>query len=614
MALDLSAVTYTRRIFVGGFDFTGRFDQCSASWSECGGPQAAQLSMTTAGFDETYGIRQGQDVEIRFGDDSATRVWRGVVTEIRTTLYQGLQVAAVGSKLLLLESIPTGIFGTLASTGPPTNLSATTSDADAGVDGIQTDLDIIVLARSIDAEGTTDYTDTTSDSGSPIGYDAGTPYGLVITAGTIAAGKKLDLSWSCGNNATGTEVEVIFDLFGPDQRIEYYDAVGDTLSIDGAFSPTEGTAFSASNTARQATIAGTSIEDVVNYLLDNYLPSELSKGTVDVGALDIDVDLIDLRTAGADLNQILSTLRDYAGDAQWYVDADNAVHFVELGTTVANTFKLRTHAGTLTSVTDVLVGLDKRQLRDGVTVVKVDGEEALDDANLEDDDADWDKTTTPSAIDPDYVDTTRDGRVFAVGLSRANTPAIPVGATKANFIDADYPTLQSWLDDFPNQRALYVKKETLPDAFITRSLSRLRTKLHSPPDAFSPSVASAGVVGNRPRMVPLSSPGVSTIQGAAIVANNFLLRRNPNPVQWTAALEVVKTLYVPGQDYIRVQTALGVQYDLPILSVDYSFDETVSARMTLGDAVIGNDETLTILERAVVKSDLRKQHVTRWQT
>lgn len=616
MATDLSGYTYTRRIYIDSVDFSSLVDQCSCSWGECGGPQQATLRIASADFDEAYGIQQGADVDIRYGDAAATRMWRGIVNEIATSLTEGLTIVAVGPKLRLWESVPTGVFGTLADTGPPLLLSATTSNAETGVDGIQTTLSIFILARSIDALGTTDYTDTTLDPASPIGGPfIGTTWALFIDAGVIAAGKQLDLSWTCGQNATGTEIGIIFDIFGPDQRTEFYDAVGDTLSVDGVFSPTEGTAFAASNTARQATIAGTTIESIVNHLLDTYLPSDMTKGTVEIGSLDVNVDLFDLTGSASDLNQVLTALRDLAGDVQWYVDAANAVHFIALGTTTAATFQIQGTPGTLaTSDHDVLVGLTKKQTRDGITVVKIEGEDAMEDSNLENDDADWDETTDPTSPDETFAAITRDGRVHSIGISVDNATTIPEGATKANFIDANYPTLQSWLDDFPNQRWLYLKKESISAATIAQILDRLRTKVTAPPDAFSPDAASPGPVGNRPRMTVVPAPGVSTILSAGIVANNFLLRHNPNPVQWGCTLEKVETLYIPGQDRITVINTRGITYDLPIVAVSYQLDETVSASVTLGDTVITQLEEQTMQERSFAKMSLQKQHKARWQT
>ena len=615
MATDLSGFTYTRKILIGGDDFSSLVDQCSFSWGECGGPQQASLRISSADFDESYGIQQGDDVDIRYGDAIGTRMWRGIVVEISTSLTDGLSITAAGPKLRLWESMPTGIFGTLADTGPPLLLSATTSNAATGVDGIQTDLSLFILARSIDADGTTDYTDTTANPASPLGYNASFPFRLGIPAGTIAANKQLDLSWTCGQNATGTEIELIFDLFGPDQRLEFYDAVGDTLSIDGVFSPTEGTTFADSNTARQATIAGTTIEDIVNHLLDTYLPTGMTKGTVDIDALNVNVDLFDLTNSGSDLNQVLTALRDLSGDVQWYVDASLAVHFVVIGTASAATFQIQGTPGTLSAADhDVLIGLVKKQTREGITIVKIEGEDAMEDSDLEDNDADWESTTTPTSPDESFASITGDGRVHSIGVSASSPPTIPIGATKANFIDVDYPTLQSWLDDFPNQRFIYLKKDDLPTAFITDVLDKMRTKVTTPPDAFSPDAASPGAVGNRPRMMTLAAPGISTILSAGILANNFLLKRNPNPVQWSCSLEKVQTLYVPGQDRITVINTRGITYDLPIVAITYQMDETISASVTVGDTVISALDEHMMQTRSLARMSLQKNHPTRWQT
>jgi len=611
MASDFSSKTYTRKITIGGREFTAECDSATGSWSSCGGPKTASFKISSAHFDETYGILQGDDVIIQYDTaDSTTKMWRGVVTELQTTLTQGLTINATGKRILLNESVPTGIFGTLATTGPPLLVLADTSDVATGVTGIQVNLAIRLRFRSIDAEGTTDYTDTTTDPLS-LGFNGGpADHQLDIVADTIAADKKLDLSWTCGNNASGVEIEVIFDPDGGSERKEFYNAVGDSISIDGSFNPTEGTSFFVGTTSRVATIAGTTIEDVVNHLLDNFLPTDLSKGTVEIGSLDVNIDLFDLRTSGADLNIILSTLRDIAGDVMWYIDADDAVQFVAEGTTSAITFQITQSAGVNTEANS-LVGLTKRQIRDGITLVKVEGEEALEENQLENRDTNFDNTTLPTISDPDIVDLTRDGRVFSIGLSRANTPTIPVGATKANFIDT-YSTLQNWLDDFPNQRFLYTHKEVVASAFLTTTLDRLRTKAEAPVNPFSSSQTPLATVANRPRVVPLNAPGVSTIQSAGIIANNYMLKRNPNPVQWTARVELIDTLFFPGIDRITIINTLGYKYTLPLHGIDYKFDETISANFQLGDQDYDPITEMQNTIRSVSKINLRKQHTNRW--
>lgn len=610
-------------------DFTTIADKCSFSWTDCGGCDKCSIGIGIADFDATYGIQQGDSIIIAYGDDlqggNSTRMWSGIVMEIETTLTNGLSIVGAGSRVLLLESMPTGLFGEDVKTTSPTSISATSSAVAEDVTGIQRTLALRILFRSIDAEGTTNYQDATVSAASPLGYNVGTPYRLDIPALTIPAGRKLDLSWVCGNGALGTEIELIFDPGGGSERHEFYDAVGDTISIDGIFSPTEGTTFAAAHTALEPTIANYAIEDVVNHMLDVFMPPRLGKGIVDIGSRNVNVDFLDYRNSSADLSAILSALRDIAGtDVQWYVDQYNLVHFVQYSTTSAKTFTpLQTGITVQSTDRNLLIGLTKRQSRDGVTLVKVEGEKALEDGTLGVTDADWNVSKSVPALDDfpivgggtphdsSIIGFVQDQRFFSTAQSKRRSPVIPVGADKS-FVDG-FATLSDWLAMFPNQPFIYIKKETLPPSLITDWMDKLRSKMINTNNPFSP-VDGEQFVTNRPRIFPLPAPGVSTIKTAGILAHNFMLKRNPNPVAWSATITAMDTLYIPGQDRVTIINQAGYSYALDIRGIEYTMGDVLTASLTLGDIIVGPKEEDVMYTGAIVKAITRPYQAPKWLT
>ena len=440
------------------------------------------------------------------------------------------------------------------------------------------------------------------------------------SVGITSADKKITVTWVAGTNATGyrvylnklvtTPVDADFTSAGGMLR---FDVVGTSWVYDGSQSgDAEDFPFNvaADATALTATIANTEIEDIVDYFFDNILPSDISKGTVDIGALNEDVEFMDYRESGDSLDEVLDGLVALAGDVHWWVDEDNAIHFTELDATILTTFTLGKVTGDLQEDSDVLATLSRTESADGISHVKVEGEVEFEGG--EDNcrkGVTWANGTKILVVGGGRNPRTGDPRFHSVAPLETGTVTIPINSTKT-FI-TDYANLAAWLADFPNQEWIYTvtTQATASDAFIARYLNKLaeRTFLQTG-DTFTRTKIIKARIGS------LRVPGATSVTDAGKAAANWLLRRSVNPVVWNLGIEVMATLYKPGEGLIRIVTDQAVQYDLEIRKITYTFGESVFAIFQCGDDEIPPEKEDRNDRRAFKRLTHSKRIPHSWQT
>lgn len=615
--------TYVRKILINSVAFTDSVNALSFSWTQQGCDKAT-LDIASAAFDEDFGIKQEQDVDLRYGSSTNDRWWRGIVDEIETSIDGGLTIQCTGTKALLSEILPTGRFGTDVETTEPTDITLTEGTADTGAPGAA-QTPHVFLVTAIDAEGETlAGVRAGGQSGGKIG---GGPETATITPSAVD--KKITVSWTASTNgATGYRVYINFDFGGALNKSDLlsvngmivYDVVGTSFVFDGSRIG-EGRDFPFIDdpgdpaTSIKPTIDDTEIEDAVGYLFDNFLPDEITKGTVDIGTLNVDLDYFDLHENSADFQKVLDSLVAIAGDVQWYVDEDNTIHFKEKITTinVSRKFVIKDVGSVLSTASNSLVGASKRRTRDGITNVKIVGTESLEqgvDASNTDLGVVWDSVTEPADISQHYYPITRDPRFISMG--NPTGVLIPYQADLAWM--ESFSTLQGWLDAFPNYRFVWLHRNRLNGIraggdYLVNILDGIRRNFNGGGRIDLPEP----ILG-RPRIAVRQFVGARTSLTAGIAAIHWLTRRSPNPLRWTMIIENVDSamLVVPGQGNVQLTTQQGTRYQIPVQSATYEFNEAVRVIIIGGDEQYDATEELDDMRDAVLASSARKNSPTKW--
>lgn len=608
--------TYVRKIFINDVEFTDSVNALSFSWTPQGCDKAT-LDIASAAFDETFGIDQEQDVDLRYGSSTDDRWWRGIVDELETSIDGGLTIQCTGTKTFLSEVFPTGRFGTDVATTEPLDILLTEGTADTGASGAP-ETEHVILVTAIDAEGET-------HAGERADGQAGgqvTEPAQYATITPSAANKKITVSWTeSTNGATGYNVYINPASDGPVGPQELLSAngmivfsvVGTSFVIDGSKTG-EGKDFPFPQafddaTAIVPTIDDTEIEDVVGYLFDTFLPDEITKGTVDIGTLNVNLDYFDLQESSADFQKVLDSLVAIAGDVQWYVDEDNTIHFKEKSTTILSNgkFVIKDVGAVLSTTSNSLVGASKRQTRDGITHVKVVGTEILEqgkDASSTDLGVTWDSTTVPTTITRSWMTATKDPRVISLAQQAGTSIPSTANLTWMN----TFGSLQTWLDAFPNQRALWLTRTELDaEGRLTNMLASMRIY----------SLRRGGNVlraFSRPRVVTRQFAGTRTVRTALVAVMNWVTRKSPNPIRWTLIVESLDSdmLFIPGQGNVRLTTQQGTRYEIPIQSISYEFDENARMILTCGDEEYDSVEEFDDMRDAVLSSSFRRNSPTKW--
>ena len=587
-------MAYTRTIYIGGKDFTGRCNNCTFDWAQQGGCERASLSMGYAGFDSFLGIEINDAIDIRYGTTTGTRWWRGIVVELTTTLSSGLTVQCVGTKTLLAEIIPTGRFGTEAATPSVTDMD-TTIDSSQTVSGLAagsykywlTSWDEIGETKSgALAAGQTGGTLNAAD-----GY---------YCSETVSAGDIVTLTWTVPTVTANVKYCRVYRQIGS-ATLQYIDVpiTAGTFEDNGTGNWTD-TAITTPGSARTAgvvTIASANISDVVAHLLTTFLPNELTTGTISI-TKDTELDDFDLSKTQYDLQNVLQALADIEGDVIWGVDEDNAVYFISRDETVQNTVYVKT-TDIASTDTNVASQITRTKLRDGITKVKVEAEEDFETETKADRTGLWSRSAVTQGGGV-QVSIAIDHRVVTIEVGEGSPE---IGTTKA-WIDT-YATLAAWLVDFPTLQWLYINKDRFNTATIASILRLLRMARRSA--TTTDGVTTKSVSGPRPRLVVKTFAGIKTHTLAAQAAANWMLKYTPTPERWSITLENVDTLIKPGQGFIRVIAQTGERRDLEVQSVSYSFEDTVTCNIVAGDPVFDEEEEKRTNMDALIAQSMRRR-------
>ncbi len=594
-------MAYTREITIDGADLSDVVDGISFGWDQKG-CSSASLQITSAEFDDDFGIGQGDRVIISY--TSGDPWWTGVVSGMGWTLTSGMSIECIGTRSKLEQSIPTGRFGTLVETGQPGDATATEA-----VNVLATLLaDTYWYAiTSIDEDG--ESWAGTPDAGQTQGTVGGVPYSEVV----VATEEEVGLAWTAAQGATAYRIYRVTspNAFTLANGCVYFETSENAFTDDGNSPGTlidfpfsvEGDA-----TSTTPTIAATDIRSVMRHLLDTYGDDEVSYlSSQIVDGDDEDLDDYDLTNSEATLSDVLDALMLLHGDGHWWVDEDRKIRYEDRDVSVAYTFKVYEGAASPTD-TNVVVGLTRTKNHDGVTLVKVEGEEDYEDVDNERGDFQW-ATDRPGTLDNRVVSITNDHRVISIAVDKDSPKITP--ETRV-FFDG-YANLTAWLAAFPQLSWVYQAKDKLSDAFLARYFRAINEKIR---DDEAPFDKVWGVFdgnrGRRPWFQHVPGPGITTTAAGGQLASNFMARTVPNPEQWSMELDLVDTLIKPGRGIIRLTSPGGERFDLEVHEVSYEFGETVTASITAGDKIVKPQEEDRAIRKAQHREASRRRYKNVW--
>lgn len=608
-------MSYERYIYIGGYNYARMIESCSFSWDSRGGCSTASMSIPKAAFDQFFRIDIDDIVDIRFGSSSSTRWWQGIVTELTTTLDGGLSISATGLNIWLDEAYPTGRFGLLVETEPPTELDSEV-DSDGG---------------SL-AAGTYTYTVTSIDAAGETLPCTGVPETVTGDANAVT------LTWTAAQGATGYRVYR--------NNTVYWDVSDTTFTDDGNSDGVSGSA-PVTATSTVPTIADTKVSDVVEYLLDTFLPSGLTKGDVTAGT-ETDLDDYDLTGSTASLKSVLYALADIVGDTLVIVDEDAKVHFVPRSTDIEYRHKFGDARGYWLSVSsrdaNFIQSASRTITRDGISTVKVDGEETFEDEDQNTGDSTDPREEFQDRLKFTLADTYNiSGKYYedarfhdmSIYIDRGieiwgSLGAVPLvsPATSDFFLTGgvrkDIPDLENYFYLCPFLYRIWRMYEFTwsypPTSMLTKWLTEINRRIKQIKidralvvDGYDgPSTAKA-CTRMRPNVLVKTLPGVKTERTAALAAANLMLKYVPNPERWSIVMINNTTLMKPGLGMYRLTTKTGTKYDLNINSVNYSFDENVVATLELGDEDYTVEAEQAEQSRVVKRASARKARVGIWR-
>jgi hypothetical protein len=614
--------TYARKIEIGDRNFTSKVNTCSFNWDRLGGCKNASLTIEEAAFDDFMDIDIGDKVEIMYGTSSASRWWIGAVAELETSLPTGLSVQCIGLFVLMEDIKVIGRFGSEVETKAVLGLASSVDDSSGEL-----------------TAATYKYQVTTTDG------KGETLVGLVEEAGddyvedtVTGSTNTITISWDAAQGAQGYRVYRTADA---ESTWVYFDVSDLSFEDDGTTTGTETDGPPDTATSWVPTIEDFDVDDVVKYLLTNFLPSDLSYEAADItSGATVELDDYDLMNGDATLLDVISTLADIAGDTAWGVDEDGKVYFKpgDDDYTTGHTLKVGKEA---TGFATYVKGASRRKTRDGVSNVKIEGEPALDDGSVNAGEtltinfAELFGNDLPIEND-DYVNIfygpvtsglpggTTGGGVINVffnseaGLNIYGTAAaIPLfdPATVDYFkTGGELKTEEDMEDDFFLAPCLYdvwilLHKDKLHiDVLATRVLRQVNLQI----DAFKRKNSSRFDGSFRGREILRYSPGIKTADLATMAAMSSLERWGTAPDTWNISLDEVTELLIPGQGGIRLYTQGGKRYDLAVQSVSYTFGESTHASISAGDREYTPEEELKDVSKAVAKISRHKPLHQKW--
>jgi len=590
---------YARLITIGGKSFTTIVNQCTFEWDEHG-PSTASLMISSADFDEFFGIERLDEVVIKYS--SISTWWVGYVDSLSTDLNAGLSISCIGKRIKLNEIIPYGRYGSEVQTLRPSGIAVSLVNLDEGEESSHTGaVTYYYGVTSIDEIGETYTGDATT----------GLSTTLYSASATPTSTQKVKIAWNEARGATAyrvyrsTNANLTGGVYFETSELEYYDdntVIGTTCDFPfDTYQWRPGYGGSYPPTARVPEIDDYDAKKIFRHLLGRFLPSGLhvADSTLLTGD-DTIIDDLNFDDSEADLFEAMNTITSIIGQCHWYIDVDDYVYLKDYGTTVSHTFVIQ-ERDVVTTDYNVLVNATRKLSRDGIAHVKIEGEEAFEDEYRGTGDVDWDSTTMPDDPTPDSgeagdrVNITKDYRFFSADGGKNASSIEPT----MDFING-YATLKDWLNDYPNLRSLYLLKSSIPNAMLLRMLFEIKNRV--------PKYNEQEVPLSRGRLSLRRAPGVQTVKTAACVAINHLIEYKPNPEQWTLSLERVLVLHKPGNYKLRVKSLVtDTEYDLEFQKVSYSFEQTVLCSITAGDKIFDLDT-----RDSVISNSKRKVYRNVW--
>ena len=576
-------MAYARRIYINGRDLSYKINTCTFEWDIKYGCTSATLTIEQAAFDFFEDVEIDDIVEIRY--NGGQRWWKGIVASLRTDLSSGLTIECTGLFQLLGEIWPLGRYGTRVDIGAPTGLAIlaenTGGELSAGTRYYQ--------VSSIDDSGETLCTASVNGT----------------TTGTTG---KITLTWNQVENARGYRV-----YKGNANPWEWWDVSETTFIDDGTSTGTSIGALPAADTAAAPTIASAYADAVVNNLLSTYLPSIIGTGSITAGG-SFQLDDYDLEEGDATLRDVLSALAEIVGDTVWGVDEDGDVFFVPEATSTSYTF----YVGGYVGQTDnrVKEGTTRERSRDGITAVRVDGNEELNDPARG---QEIESRVTSGDDFPDAEDTI--GRAYWLetnfGFNQRITSSSVTAAAASSSLTAAYSgNTQTYVQQ--NKEVLALKRVALEDngsgtyqvrapyteALVARHLGIINARISRIQNMRSLGKATGENLSRR-KVAVLRLPGVKSPALAKIAATNFIAKHDPIPDRWNIQIENITDLIKPGQHMIALVTQFGDRYELDVQRVTYSFDDVPSATITAGAPEYDEETEMADLKKAVQRHIIR---------
>lgn len=580
-------MAYARRVYIGGKDLSARVNDCTFEWNRDVGCATANLTIEQTPFDFFEDIEIDDVIDIRYS--SGARWWKGIVASLDTNLNAGLVISGVGMFQLLGEIYPLGRYGSRVDVDAPTNLAGLVS-ATGGVLAAAT---YYYQVSAVDEFGETLATAS-------------------INKTTTGATSKVTITWDAVEGAQGYRL-----YLGNSNPWTYFDVSETTFIHDGNTTGTSIGALPAEDTAAAPTIVSTKVDDVVDDILDTYLPSNISKGSITAGG-SFDLDDYDLGEGEASLRDVLAALAEIVGDTVWGTDEDGDVFFVPIATTSQKTFYV---GGDVGDTNDrVMEGTSRTRSRDGVTAVRVEGNEELaDPARLRE----IDSRVLSTDDFPDA--TTNNGRRYFLETNfgfnqRLTSSSVKVAAASSSLTAAYSGNTQSYVEQ--NKEVLALKRVAMEDdgaggyqirapyteAHIVKALTLINDRIDRAQNMRALGKAAAENFTRR-KVALLRLPGVKTPALAKIASTNFLARYTPIPDRWTIVIDNITLLIKPGQHKVTLVTQYGERYLLDVQSVSYSFGDIPQATITAGDPEYDEqkeqEEVKKTVQRQVLRSGLR---------
>jgi len=580
-------MSYSRTITIGGVDYSNEVNSCNFSWVKEGGCESATLAIQAAPFDNFLGIEIGDIVRIYY--EAGVPWWWGVVADLETSLDSGLVVQCSGGKLLLGEVFPVERFGDDVDVEAPTGLTYLVTETGGQLAAAT----YTYRVSSVDEDGETLCSDP-------------------VSAAVVGSTGIVDLSWDKVENATGYRV-----YRGTANPYAYWETSEITFQDDGSSSGTTIAALPAADTAATPSVAATDVDAAVTYLLANYLArTGLSAGSVTAGGSQ-DLDDYDLRDGSATLLDVLSGLADIVGDTVWGVDQNGAVYFVPLVTSVTQTYII----GLEGTHTDLVKSASRHRTRDGVSTVRVVGEDDLEDenndakvaANVSGSD-DWPAAST--TIGKGYW------RHSNFGFPQRLANTTQEVSESASFFTSAYASVSTGLATCPELIAVkrvalrwngasYDTHVPFSSATLVRLLQGINQRIRKV-RVLRENARGDGDNGTRRHPAIKYIAGVKTAALAKLASINLTLKYTLVPDRWVITVEGLTQLIRPGRDVLRITTQEGTRYDLAVQDVSYEFESAVVATITAGDAAYDEKEEQADMAKIVRTLAARTKSLGAW--